>query len=305
MVIEVLAVGQDEQDAYDAQQAELASKNNNGTNGNLSTEPDKSQDAPVATESQEADKSTVDKPDGKDNPDEPDKDKAPDKEDDAQFYFGDTPVDIEVPAEISEALNGAKIDEAALVKELFAKDGKFEVSEKTKQALDKAFGKPMVDGYLNLFRQQNQIALDGYKKEAADMEASIKANSEDFATLVGGDDGWNELAEWAGENLSEAELGQFNAVMQLPPQHYQAQRAVIEALKIKQGAAVAAANGDKSVTLPTDSGDSSGNRPAGLPATLTKEEFQLAMRTERYQTDRKYAEAIDNIRRASQKKGIK
>lgn len=304
MGIEVLAVGQDEQDAYDAQQAELASKNNNSTNGNLSTEPDKSQDAPVATESQEADKSTVDKPEGKDNPDEPNKDKEQEK-DDAQFYFGDTPVDIEVPAEISEALKGAKIDEAALVKELFAKDGKFEVSEATKKALDKAFGKPMVDGYLNLFRQQNQIALDGYKKEAADMEASIKANSEDFSTLVGGDDGWNELAEWAGDNLSEAELGQFNAVMQLPPQHYQAQRAVIEALKIKQSAAVAAANGDKSVTLPTDSGDSSANRSAGLPATLTREEFQLAMRTERYQTDRKYAEAIDNIRRASQKKGIK
>lgn len=297
---EVLAVGHEEQSAYDAQQAELASKNNNGTNGNLSTEPEKSQDAPVTTESEEADKSTVDKPEGKE-----DTDVDKDKEDENTFYFGDTPVEIEVPAEISEALKSAKIDEAALLKELFAKEGKFEVSEKTKQALDKAFGKTMVDGYLNLFRQQNQTALDGYKKEAADMEASIKANSEDFSTLVGGDDGWNELAEWAGDNLSEAELGQFNAVMQLPPQHYQAQRAVIEALKIKQGAAVAAANGDKSVTLPTDSGDSSGNRTGGLPASLTKEEFQLAMRTERYQTDRKYAEAIDNIRRASQKKGIK
>lgn len=294
MGIEVLAVGQEEQDKYEAQQAELA--NNNGTNGNLSTAPEVT-DAPALDEGQEANKpdAVEQKDEGKDEP----------AENADLLYFGDVPVEVEVPAEISEALKGAKIDEAALLKELFAKDGKFEVSEKTKAALDKAFGKTMVDGYLGLFRQQNQQSLDGFKKEAADTAASMKANGEDFDKLVGGDEGWGKLAEWAGANLSEQELSQFNAVMQLDGKHYQAQRAVVEALQIKHSAHQQKLNGDPSVTLPTDEGSGANRSTDSLPETLTKAQAQEIWRSERYKKDPKYAEAVDNIRRASQKRGIK
>lgn len=294
MSIEVLAVGQEEQDKFDAQQAELA--NNNGTNGNLSAAPEVT-DAPAVDEGQGANKpdAVEQKDEGKDEP----------AEDADLLYFGDVPVEVEVPAEISEALKGAKIDEAALLKELFAKDGKFEVSEKTKAALDKAFGKTMVDGYFGLFRQQNQQSLDGFKKEAADTAASMKANGEDFDKLVGGDEGWGKLAEWAGENLSEQELSQFNAVMQLDGKHYQAQRAVVEALQIKHSAHQQKLNGDPSVTLPTDEGSGANRSTDSLPETLTKAQAQEIWRSERYKKDPKYAEAVDNIRRASQKRGIK
>ncbi|QHJ81057.1 MAG: hypothetical protein [Bacteriophage sp.] len=294
MGIEVLAVGQEEQDKYDAQKAELA--NNNGTNENLSTSPEVT-DAPAVDKGQEANK-----PDAVEQKDEVKDEPAEDAD---LLYFGDVPVEVEVPAEISEALKGAKIDEAALLKELFAKDGKFEVSEKTKDALDKAFGKTMVDGYLGLFRQQNQQSLDGFKKEAADTAASMKANGEDFDKLVGGDDGWSKLAEWAGENMSEQELSQFNAVMQLDGKHYQAQRAVVEALQIKHSAHQQKLNGDPSVTLPTDEGSGAHRSTDSLPETLTKAQAQEIWRSERYKKDPKYAEAVDNIRRASQKRGIK
>lgn len=289
---EILAVGDAEQQAFDAKQADANKETNTATN----VDDGKPAEAvtPATTEGQEAEVTTDEAKEADDK-----------KGEEEGYYFGDQKVDIEVPAEISEALKSAKIDEATLVKELFSKEGKFEVSEKTKAALDKAFGKSMVDGYLNLFRQQNQLAVDSYKRESSELEASMKANGEDFQKLVGGDEGWNELADWAGQNLSEEDLSQFNAVMQLPPQHYKAQRAVIEALKIKQGAAVKEAEGDSEVKLPTDGSEAAQGPTGALPATLTRQQFQQTMATERYRKDPKYAMAIDNIRRASQKQGIK
>lgn len=288
--IEILAVGDQQQAEYDEKQQ----ANNNGTNGNLSTEPEesKSDKAPEATDEQEASEDSVEQPEAEKTDESTEEDN-----DDDGFYFGDTRVDVEVPAEISEALKGAKIDEGQLLKELFAKDGKFEVSEKTKAALDKAFGKQMVDGYLNLFRQQNQMAMDSYKKTEADTAAQIKANAEDFQTLVGGDDGWNELDAWASENLDDAQLAQFNAVMSLPVEHYQAQRAVVEALKIKRDAQVKSVEGDSQVTLPTDgAGESSRSNSGALPASLSRAEFQELMFTDRYKKDAQYAQQIDKIR---------
>lgn len=286
--IEILAVGDQQQAEYD----ELQKTNNNGTNQNLSTEPEdgKGDSAPVTQENQEANEETIEQPEVTEEAKE-------EEEAEEGFYFGDTRVEVEVPAEISEALKGAKIDESQLLKELFAKDGKFEVSEKTKAALDKAFGKQMVDGYLNLFRQQNQMALDSYKKTEADTAAQVKANAEDFQSLVGGDEGWSELDEWASSNLDDAQLAQFNAVMSLPVEHYPAQRAVVEALKIKRDAQIKAAEGDSQVTLPTDgAGESSRSNSGALPASLSRAEFQELMFTDRYKKDPQYAQQVDKIR---------
>lgn len=286
--IEILAVGDQQQAEYD----ELQKANNNGTNQNLSTEPEdgKGENAPTTQENQEANEEAVEQPEVTEEAKE-------EEEAEEGFYFGDTRVEVEVPAEISEALKGAKIDESQLLKELFAKDGKFEVSEKTKAALDKAFGKQMVDGYLNLFRQQNQMALDSYKKLEADTAAQVKANAEDFQSLVGGDEGWSELDEWASANLDDAQLAQFNAVMSLPVEHYPAQRAVVEALKIKRDAQIKAAEGDSQVTLPTDgAGESSRSNSGALPASLSRAKFQELMFTDRYKKDPQYAQQVDKIR---------
>lgn len=294
---EILAVG-DEAIA----ELENSGANNNGTNGNLSTAPEGSENTPEdknePAKTEETKTETSSETDGN----------KPEEEEEVEedgYYFGDVKVDVEVPSEISEALKEAKIDESKLIKELFNKEGKFELSEATRKSLDKAFGKTMVDGYLNLFKSQNAQAVDSYKKEAAELETTMKANGEDFTKLVGGDEGWSELATWAGESLSEAELAQFNAVMQLPPEHYAAQRAVVEALQIKRQAALQQANGDSRVTLPTDGAAAPERTAAGLPESLTRAQFQDIYTSVRYKTDVAYAAQIDNIRRASQKRGIK
>lgn len=230
-------------------------------------------------------------------------DTAEESTDDADgvLYFADTPVEVEVPSEISTALKDAKIDESQLLKELFAKDGKFELSDKTRAALDKAFGKTIVDGYLGLYRQQNQITLDSHKKSAEEADKQIKENTEDFNTLTGGEDGWAELAEWATDNLGESDIAQFNAVMSLPAEHYKAQRAVVEALQLKRLHGLGDANGDPAVKLLTDSGGTGTVRETGgIPATMTREQFHAAMFDERYRKDPKYQAAVD----ASRQRGI-
>lgn len=285
--IEILAVG-------DEQIAELESKtadNNNGTNANLSPAPE-IEVAPVP-DVPEGEQAAVEQPevDG-----EVKEGAAPEH----TTFWGDVPVEVEVPKEISDVLKEHKIDEAKLVAELFSKDGKFEVSEGTRKALDKAFGKTMVDGYLSLFKQQNQMFMDKHASDQQAKEAQYASNSTDFDSLVGGDQGWNELAEWAGSNLSEAELMQFNAVMTLDGEHYQAQRAVVEALQIKRLAGIGDKEGDQRVTLLSDSGG--GEKPSGdaLPSSLTREEFQALFTSPRYSKDKQWAAQVDSIRVATQ-----
>lgn len=222
------------------------------------------------------------------------------KEEEHKHYWGDIPVDIEIPTEISAALSEHKIDAEKLVAELFAKDGKFELGEDSRKALDKAFGKHIVDGYLNLYKQQNQMFLDGHKRDQEAQQAQLASNTTDFQELVGGDDGWNELADWAAENMTEAEQANFNAVMQLPVEHYQAQRAVVEALQIKRSAALKASGGDETVTLLSDQGSASKPDTGAVPATLSREEFQKLMFSDKYKSNPQYAAAIDNVRRATQ-----
>lgn len=293
---EILAVGDDAIADLEASQ----SANNNGTNGNISTAPEAPDNKP-----EEENKSATDDQSSESSEEGNVKPPEENEEEEEGYYFGDVKVDVEVPSEISEALKEAKIDESKLIKELFNKEGKFELSEATRKSLDKAFGKTMVDGYLNLFKGQNAQAVESYKKEAAALEETMKANSEDFTQLVGGDDGWTELASWAGESLNENELAQFNAVMQLPPEHYAAQRAVVEALQIKRQAALHKANGDERVTLPTDGSAAPERASNSLPESLTRAQFQDIYGSVRYKTDPTYAAQIDNIRRASQKRGIK
>lgn len=229
-----------------------------------------------------------------------DKEVEVESEDDS-YYFGDTKVDIEVPAEISSALKEAKVDEQQLIKELFAKDGKFELSDKTRAALDKAFGKTIVDGYLGLYRQQNQMTMEAAKKAADEAQKQVQANTEDFQKLTGGDEGWSELADWAGENLPENEIAQFNAVMSLPAEHYQAQRAVVEALQLKRLHGMGEKGGDPSVELLSDGGSASTVRDTGgVPAQMTREQFHEAMYDPRYRNDPKYQAAVD----ASRQRGI-
>lgn len=296
MSYEILSLG-GEQTAAGAAAEEA---NNNGTNANLSN-------APEGTETQTPNEGTegTEVTEGTEGTEGTGTEEGkPEEKPEEGFFWGDVPVEIEVPEDIKSAFDEKGLDAQAVVAELFAKDGKFSLSDETRAKLDEAFGKPLVDGYLNLYKQQNEMAIKDFQSQAEAQKAQLEANTNEFTELVGGDEGFSELDAWAAENLSESELASINAVMTLPPEHWQAQKAMLQALQIKRDAAIREAEGDSSVTLIGDAGDGSGKPAVGLPQTLTRAEFQQEMFSERYLTDPAYADQIDAIRQRSAEQGI-
>ncbi|MGL6013385.1 MAG: hypothetical protein ACRC0J_18055, partial [Shewanella oncorhynchi] len=214
-----------------------------------------------------------------------------------ELFFGGEQVEVSIPDDIQSAFTEKGIDVNEVVSELFAKDGNFSLSEATRAKLDEAFSKPLVDAYLNLYKGQNDLSLGQIKKEAEAHQATVAANTSDFNELVGGDEGWDSMAAWAGESLSEDELASFNAVMQLPAEHFVAQRMVTEALKSRYQAATKEQGSDAIKLLSDDGGTTTSSISEGLPQTLTKEQYQAQLFTDRYKKEPEYAAAIDNIRR--------
>lgn len=225
-------------------------------------------------------------------------------EEPAGLFWGDVPVEVAIPDEINAAFEEKGIDGKAILGELFAKDGKFELKEETKAKLYEAFGKSLVDGYLNLYKGQNEMAIAQYKAEHEAQQATMASNAKEFSEMVT-DDQWAELDTWCAESLPEQELAAFNAVMSLPAEHWVAQKAVFQTLMAKHQASLKEDQGGSQVKL---LGDDTAQQVApkdGLPSTLTKAEFQAVFNSDKYQKDPDFAARIDAIRRSSQQAGIR
>lgn len=278
--------------------------NNNGTNSNLSSEPEKAPDTTVEDSKGTSVETTQETPETQDAAETTEQKTEDTQESVPEYFFGDDQVEVAVPDDIAAAFADKGIDANQVLSELFAKEGKFELTAETKAKLDEAFGKGMVDGYLNLYRQQNEMAVKQFKSDAEAQSKLHEQITSDFSALVGGDAGWGELDAWAAENMSDTDLASFNAVMQLPPEHWQAQRAVIEAIQIKRGAIKEETEGTGMGQLIGDDTTAGGSPTAGLPQTLTMAEFQGIMGSEKYRKDPQYAARIDAVRRASKQAGI-
>lgn len=288
MSYEITAVGE----AADAARAEAAAAVD-------APNPEVAVGTPPAADAPDATTKPVEVTDPADPTDKPvEADPAP-----VELFFGGESVSVEVPDDIQAAFTEKGLDAQAVVAELFAKDGDFSLSEETRGKLDEAFGKPLVDAYLNLYKGQNNMALKQFKADAEAEKATIAANTASFNELVGGDEGWDKLAAWAGENLSDAELESFNVVMALDGKSFAAQRLVTEALVARYQAANKAEESDV-IKLLTDTGGAADAPSSDLPSKLSREEFQALLVTEKYKKDPVYAAAIDNIRRASAAKGL-
>lgn len=132
----------------------------------------------------------------------------------SQLFFGEQQINIKVDPSHHEELAAHGLDADAVVKELFAKGNEdLKLSDETYDKLVKAFGKFSIDTYLGSLKQQVDFDV---KADLAAQEAHEKATEELWnATLerVGGEEGWKSLEQFALENLSDAELNDFNDVM--------------------------------------------------------------------------------------------
>lgn len=218
-----------------------------------------------------------------------------------QYFFGEHEVTIEIPQDVTDSLKEKGIDAKQVAKELYAKEGKFELSDETKQKLYDAFGKFAVDAYLSGLKAQNEAFFLKEANAAKEAEAANAQRFTDISKEVGGEDGWARLEEWALETLSDDELTAFNAVMESGNQYLQ-QYAVREL----EGRRKAAQGDDKpNLIEPSQAAPSGGDN-----SPLSRDQYirEIAKLGERFGRDRKgMAEAqarLDARRRAGMAKGL-
>lgn len=222
---------------------------------------------------------------------------------DGEFYFGDEQVSVTVPDEIKEALTEAGIDEKVLLGELFAKGGKFELTEDTRTKLEAKFGKIAVNGYLNMYKQMNESSV----KERAAAAESIKATEaeygKEYSELVGGSEGLAAMEAFVLETFDEKQLASYNAIMEMD--NHAAHMLVLSQVKQSMELQNKLKNGDTSIKL---LGDETASGSATVEPIskgfLTSAEFQKAMDSDKYWSDREYMAKVDAARNAGIRKGV-
>lgn len=227
-----------------------------------------------------------------------------------KYTFDGQEVEVVVPDDIKSAFDEKGIDADEIMKDLFSGDD-FSLSEDNRAKLEEAFGKHLVDGYLNLYQEQNRAKLKAIEENASAEEAKQQAMQNEFDTLVGGDEGWEELVGFAEEHLDPAQLEAMNTVMSLGKEHWHAQKACIDAIKMQMQF-----KAEQSGTLVgqiANEGDSSrGSITPESKGYLTAEEYSNLMSSEGLFNPANYrknpeakarVQLLDSLRQAGIQKG--
>lgn len=244
----------------------------------------KATDAGESTTTEGSEAADLDKTEGEDNP---------------SFYWGDEQVEITIDDEVDVAMKEKGLDAMAIAKELYAKDGGFNLSDETKEKLYAAFGKFSVDAYLSGLKAQNEMFILNGQRDA---EKAEQANAERYTQVakeIGGDEGWSRLEAFALETLSDDELAAFNEVMTSGSQYLQAYAVrELESRRTK-------AQGDDKVTLiPGNAATESGKGPLNRQDYLA----EISKLSQTYRGDKegyaKASAALDARRRAGMAAGL-
>lgn len=251
--------------------------------------------------SSDADSEEPEKPSGSDNDDSSDdSDSSTDGED--EYYLGDTQVDVEMPDEIGKALEEAGIDSSDILKQLFAKDGDFSLNEETRGKLEDKFGKTIVDGYLNLYKNMNEQAMQKFEADKKGEAELAEAQGKEYAELVGGEEGLIKMEEFALENLNDSQIEAYNSIMEKGD--HAAQMLVLGQVKQLMEVTDRANNGDKKVSLLGDKETSSKEGSVLDKGYLSNEEYQTIMDGDKYWEDKDYAAKVDKARLSGIRKSV-
>lgn len=220
-----------------------------------------------------------------------------------EYFFGEQQVAVEVPTEISTALKEAGVDEKALLSQLFKKDGDFSIDEETRTKLEDKFGKLMVDGYLNMYKNLNEQTMS---KIAADKEAAKATEAQqqtEYADAVGGIEGLQAMESFIVENFTDSEIAAYNAVMQTD--EHAAHLLIISQVKARMELADKLTNGDKKISLVGDN-TAVGSETASPvdKGFLDESEYRTITMTDKYWEDSEYQAKVDAARIAGKRKGL-
>lgn len=141
------------------------------------------------------------------------------------------------------------------------------ISDEDKEALTSMDSKDLVEAYFKYASQQRGVA-----QQTAANQAEMKA----IRDSVGGDEAYGEMIKWAGSNLSEAEIDQFNAVVST--NNPAAIKYAVESLSNRW-------KGDEGYEAPLVTGKKAPSKAKGF---RSQAELARAIADPRYQTDPAY-----------------
>lgn len=217
-----------------------------------------------------------------------------------EYFLGEVQVNVEVPTEISAALKDAGVDEAGLLKQLFAKEGSFELDTDTRAKLEDKYGKLMVDGYLNMYKGLNQQSMDKFSADKTSADAVLAQNGTEYNEAVGGNDGLLAMESFIVDKFSDAQIAAYNTIME--SEDHATQLLIIGQVKAQMELQDKLVNGDKKVNLVGDNTSSSSKVASPLDkGHLTAAEYQEVMLDPKYWEDKSYMKAVDNARIAGQR----
>lgn len=243
-------------------------------------------------------------PEGEPEP-EPEKEEpepAEGDEEQAEYFFNGEQVEVEVPEEVSKALEEAGVTEKELLTQLFKKDGDFSLEEATRAKLDEKFGKTLVDGYLNMYKKTNESVLKDAALIKEESERTLQAQQTEFMETVGDVKGLEAIEAFVLDNFDDKQIAAYNTVME--SDSHEQQLLLIQNLQARMELMDKVTNGDKNVKL---IGDDSSSSPAGTPMDkgyLTNQEYLEMMDTDKYWSDNSFASQVDAARQAGINKGI-
>lgn len=162
---------------------------------------------------------------------EPDEAPAPET-DTPVFTYGGLEVDVQVEPEINDMFTEKGLDVTGVVSELYGGD-EFGLSDETKEKLYEAFGKFSVDSYLSGLEARNDRTINQIKSESESKAQAADKAWEEVSSIVGGDEGWTALEQYADQNLSDQELEEFNEIMSM--NNFTIQRLAISDLAQRAG----------------------------------------------------------------------
>lgn len=218
-------------------------------------------------------------------------------EESSQYFVGDLEVQVEVPEEVSGALDELGIDSKSMLSHLFKKGGDFTLPEADKEKLDAKYGKFVVDTMLSNYKAQNQSFIDSHTAGAKEAEAKLAANGEQYVKAVGGEEGLVAMEAYLLESLDDEQIGLYNELMQ--SDDHKSQILLITQIKKQMELADKLKNGDTNFSLV---GDNTAEESVTSPSSkgyLTAEEYQNEIKVgSKYWTDKAYAKKIDAARTA-------
>lgn len=134
----------------------------------------------------------------------------------SKYFYNGEEVTVEVPEDMHAELTSKGIDVDKAVAELYAEGGEFQLSDETKEAAYKAYGKVAVDAFLGSLKAQNDAA--GYMTKAqSEQDQREKAAAVEWSNeLVGGAEEWDAMSEWAAgsEDISDEDIAAINAAIE-------------------------------------------------------------------------------------------